>query len=141
MNAAELFAQLSARGVHLTGVPAQLVALIVEDRTIHTAKRLGLRADMCDRTIRRAFEAANLPRVREWVRLVMLLRATEYMHSHRNDIVHKAAYAAGYADGFTFSNAAYAATGMRPSDIRRLRAWTDVLDAWIANRISESVAA
>lgn len=93
--------------------------------------RIARRVYSSRRTLGRYFRAEGLPPAREWV---VLARA---MLAHRTFVnggsLQTAAYAAGYSDPFTMSNAFHRITGLRPSQLRDV-CWQALLAVWIARQ-------
>lgn len=83
----------------------------------------------CNRaTLARHFRAEGLPAPRDWITLARALYAQRTFL--RGGTLHRAAYAAGYPETFTMSNAFRRITGVRPSQLCDVDQ-KGVLDLWI----------
>jgi transcriptional regulator GlxA family with amidase domain len=83
------------------------------------------------RTLGRHFETHRLPVPSHWLQFARLLHVL--LRAQTNGVaLFRLAIAAGYPDGFTFSNQVKRLTGLRPSDARNLIGYEWLVEAWLA---------
>ena len=98
---------------------------------VRTVSQLCRELYMSRRTLGRHFEAYNLPVPSHWLQFARVLHVTLRAQSERIALF-RIATAAGYSDGFTFSNQAKRVTGIRPSQARSLVGHEWLIESWLA---------
>jgi AraC-like DNA-binding protein len=102
---------------------------------IHSISQLANRLRIPRRTLGRRFESAEIPPPSSWLQLARLLRVCVKLQA-TSDSIFQIATRAGYPDGFTLSNQMKRLIGCRPSDMRQLRGWEWIVEAWVRNQIA-----
>jgi AraC-like DNA-binding protein len=102
---------------------------------ITSMSQLANRMRIPRRTLGRRFESAEIPPPSAWLQLARLLRVCVKLQ-RTNDSIFHLAIRAGYPDGFTLSNQMKRLIGCRPSDMRQLRGWEWIVEAWVRNQIA-----
>jgi AraC-like DNA-binding protein len=83
------------------------------------------------RTLGRHFEARGLPVPSHWLQFARLTHVLLRAQAERAALF-RLALAAGYPDGFTFSNQVKRLTGVRPSEARSLIGYEWLVEAWLS---------
>lgn len=132
-NGEDFIAHLARRGVFRLESRAAGYVHSIFKAPPHALRvaRIARRLCVSRRTLTRHFRAEGLPSAVDWVAVARAL------YAHRTIVrggkLRIAAHAAGYPDQFTMSNAIHRSTGLRPSQLRKVR-WDALLDVWIAKQ-------
>jgi AraC-like DNA-binding protein len=96
-----------------------------------TVSRLCRQMFLSRRTLGRHFGHHRLPVPSHWLQFARLLHVLMRSQTERVALF-RLAVAAGYPDGFTFSNQVKRLTGVRPTEARALIGFEWLIEAWLA---------